>query len=227
MAGSTTLIPWLPALLIAGLALLGAAAAALPAKGAAGKRVRIAAIGLCGAAALATSLWQARAAAVETARLKQNDRTAQLTVEVKALEQQLVQLKESARVRSLGDQTAGKLTDYLRSFGRHKIVVSCAPDDFEAYRYATELANTLKAAGWEARGPETTAIFGNIRSMAINIYDLGSAAADTTKILVDAFQKFGVPYRTRVPPSGALDVDGALVELFVAAKPASSATAER
>ncbi len=167
----------------------------------AARRVRIAAIAALGSAALATSVWQASAASDEIAHLKQNDQTQKLALEVKSLAEELAKLKESARARSLDDQTATKLADYLRLYGSRKIVVSCVPNDVEAYHYATELANALKGAGWDALGPQTTMIFGNIRAMGINVYDTGSAGPDTAKILVDAFAKFGIPYQSRVPPA--------------------------
>lgn len=211
------LLPWLPAVLIGALCVLAFAVAMVPASKTAAQRLRLAALGVLGGAALATSVWQASAASHEIARLKQNDQTKELTLQVKSLEQELAKLKESTRARSLGDQTAAKLADYLRPYGSRKIVVSCVPNDVEAYHYATEIANALKSSGWDARGPETTSIFGNIRAMGINIYDPGSAGPDTAKILVDAFTKFGVPYQSRVPPVETVN-DGR-VELFVAAKP--------
>ncbi len=211
-------LPWLPAVLIGALCVLTLAVAMSPATKTAERRVRVAAIAVLGSAALAISVWQAFAAKNEIARLKQNDQTEKLTLQVKSLEEDLAKLKESTRARSLGDQTAAKLAVYLRPYGSRKIVVSCVPNDVEAYRYATEVANALKGAGWDASGPETTTIFGNIRAMGINIYDPGSAGPDTAKLLVEAFAKFGIPYQSRVPPAEA--VDGGKVELFVGAKPA-------
>src|SRR5271166_2392309 len=191
ISDSGTLLPWLPALMIVALCALAFAVAAMPATKPRTRRVRIAAIAALGSAALATSVWQASAASDEIAHLKQNDQTQKLALEVKSLAEELAKLKESARARSLDDQTATKLADYLRPYGSRKIVVSCVPNDVEAYHYATELANALKGASWDALGPQTTMIFGNIRAMGINVYDTGSAGPDTAKILVDAFAKFG------------------------------------
>lgn len=224
MSASGALFWWLPALLVGALSVLALAVAWMPATKTGTRRSRLlAAIAVFGSAALAVSVWQGSAASNEIARLQQNDRTEQLALQVKSLEQELTKLKEATRARSLGEQTAAKLADYLRPYGSRKIVVSCVPNDVEAYRYATEIANTLKDAGWDASGPETTAIFGNIRAMAINIYDPGSAGPDTAKILVDAFAKFGIPYQSRVPPAEL--VDGSRVELFVGAKPVPPALA--
>ena len=86
----------------------------------------------------------------------------------------MAKLKESTRGRTLSADTAARLADYLRPFGAHEVVVSCAPDDIEAYRYATQIADVLKAANWDARGPETTTIFGAVRAMGINVYDDGT-----------------------------------------------------
>jgi hypothetical protein len=131
-------------------------------------------------------------------------------------------LKESTRSRTLSADTAAKLADYLRPFGTHKVVVSCAPDDIEAYRYATQIADVLKAANWDARGPETTTIFGDVRAMGINVYDSGGHGLDTAKILLDGLAKFAIPYQSRVPPSEALP-ESDTVELFISAKPAQPA----
>lgn len=222
MADSSALLPWLPAVFVGALCVLALTIVMVPSTKTA-KRAGLAGLGVLGSAALAISVWQSSAASDEIARLKHNDQTERLTLQVKSLEQELTKLKESTRARSLGDQTAVNLADYLRPYGSRKIVVSCVPNDVEAYRYATEIANAVKNAGWDASGPETTTIFGNIRAMGINIFDPGSAGPDTAKILVDAFAKFGVPYQSRVPPAEA--VDGGRVELFVAAKPVQPAAA--
>ena len=45
------------------------------------------------------------------------------------------------------------MTDYLRRAGGNRVVVSCVPDDVGAYGYAKQIANMLRAAGWDAHGP--------------------------------------------------------------------------
>ena len=145
MSDSGTLLPWLPALLIVALC---AWHSRLPGcrlrKPAQGESRLLAAIAVLGSAALAVSVWQGSAASNEIARLQQNDRTEQLALQVKSLEQELTKLKEATRARSLGEQTATKLADYLRPYGSRKIVVSCVPNDVEAYRYATETRQHLE-----------------------------------------------------------------------------------
>ena len=212
------LLPWLPVLLVIALTVLGLAAVAAPAAGKAAKRLRLGAIAIIGLLTLAATIWQGSAAAARIARLMRNDRSETLAAQVKTLEEQVAQLKESTRVRSLPADTATKLADYLRPFGRRKIVVSCAPNDIEAYRYATDIANVLKAANWDARGPEATTIFGDIRAMGINVYDNDGRTADTAKILLDALTKFAIPYQSRVPSSEAM-ADSEAVELFIGSKP--------
>ncbi|HUC73046.1 MAG TPA: hypothetical protein VMS01_17795 [Stellaceae bacterium] len=216
------LLPWLPVLLVIALTVLGLAAVAAPAAGKAAKRLRLGAIAIIGLLTLAATIWQGSAAAARIARLMRNDRSETLAAQVKTLEEQVAQLKESTRVRSLPADTATKLADYLRPFGRRKIVVSCAPNDIEAYRYATDIANVLKAANWDARGPEATTIFGDIRAMGINVYDNDGRTADTAKILLDALTKFAIPYQSRVPSSEAM-ADSEAVELFIGSKPQQSA----
>jgi hypothetical protein len=215
--GSEILLPWLPALPIAALGATALAAAAIPATAVAARQRRLAAIAVLGILALGTMVWQAWAAAKEIARLRQNDRSQELALQVQSLENQLAKLERSTRARSLDGDTAARLADYLRPFGRRTVVVSCVPNDLEAYRYATEIADMLKSANWDASGPETTMMYGNIRAMGVNLFDNGAPGSDTTKILVAAFAKFAIPYQTRVPPGP--DPNGAAVELFIGSRP--------
>lgn len=212
------LLPFLPALLAAVLCGLGLAAAAMPRAAAAGRRVLAAAVAAIGVLTVVAALWQAAASRGEIAQLVRNDPAKALSVEVRSLETQLAALKESTRARALAPDTAKQLADYLRPLGSHRVVVSCAPGDIEAYHYATQIADALKAGGWDARGPETTTIFGEIDGMAINVYANGAQGADTAKQLLDGLRKFGIPYQSRVPPSEAMPATDA-VELFIGRKP--------
>jgi hypothetical protein len=211
------MLPWVPALLIAALSALALAAATFPARHTFVRQSRLAAIAILGISALTTTVWQVWTDGEEIARLARHDRSTELQIRVKSLEQQLAKLEESTRGRSLAGDAAAKLTNYLRSFGDHKVVVSCIPNDIEAYNYATEIVDALKAANWDARGPETTTIFGKLSAMAVNVYDNDGSGSNTTKILLDGFARFGIPYKTRVPPAEMLD-PGA-VELFIGSKP--------
>jgi hypothetical protein len=216
MAVSQTL-PWLPALLIAALSALALAVATFPATSTVVRQLRLTAIAILGISALATTVWQVWIDGEEIAHLARLDRSTELQIRVKSLQEQLAKLEESTRGRSLVGDTAAKLANYLRPFGGRKVVVSCIPDDVEAYHYATEIVDALKAANWDARGPETTTIFGKVSAMAVNVYSNDASSSDTAKILLDGLAKFGIPYKTRVPPAEMLD-SGA-VELFIGAKP--------
>lgn len=222
MPVSQMLLRWLPALLIAALSAAALAATAVPAMSNAAKRRRLAGLAILGVLALGTMVWQAWAAGREIVRLKQNDQSTELAVQVKALEQQVANLKESTRVRALDAEVAARLADFLRPSGPRTVVVSCIPNDVEAYEYATEIAAALKSAKWDARGPETTMMFGKIRAMGVNIFDEGALRSDTVKILVAAFAKFAIPYQIRVPPSAA--PHSGAVELFVGARPVQPET---
>ena len=206
------LAPWLPVILVL---ILSAVAVALAgtASHPVVRQLGMSTIVLLGGLAVAATVWQARNAA------NQINANLAATEQVNALEDQLTKLKESIRRRTISADTATKLADYLRPFGVHKVVVSCLPNDIEAYHYATEILNVLKSANWDARGPETTTIFGDIKSMSINVYDSGSKnGSDTMKILLAGLAKSGIPYQSRVPPSEALP-EGETVELFIGAKP--------
>lgn len=218
------LLPFLPAFLAALLGGLGLAAAAAPRAGSARRRVLAAAVAAIGVLTVAAALWQAAASRAEIARLVRNDPAKALAARVRSLETRLAALEESTRSRSLGPDIAKQLADYLRPLGSHKVVVSCVPGDIEAYHYATQIADALKAAGWDARGPETTTIFGDIGGMPINVYANGAQGADTAKLLLDGLRKFGIPYQSRVPPSEAMPATDA-VELYIGRKPPPPALA--
>ncbi|MBV8119359.1 MAG: hypothetical protein JO081_05400 [Alphaproteobacteria bacterium] len=220
MPGSEMPLPWLPALLIAALS-AGALLAAAPATANASRRLRLAVIAILGVSALAAEVWQALTVRQEIAHLERNDRAK--AQQIAALHQELASFKERMRGRALSAETAAELAAYLQSFGSRTVVVSCIPNDVEAYEYATSIADALRSAKWDARGPETTTIFGIIQAVGINVFNSGAPGSDTTKILTDALAKFGIPYQTRVPPSEALA--SGTVELFIGAKPGPPAVA--
>jgi outer membrane murein-binding lipoprotein Lpp len=142
-----------------------------------------------------------------------------LNDKVRDLESQVDTLREQTRNRAIAPQTAAKLAAYLRPFGSRRVVVSCAPDDVEAYDYANQIANVLRQAGWDASGPEKTTIFGEAPAMGIRLFvHTGAAAPDTAKILIDAFTRFNIPFESGLSPSGAIP-DPDTTELFFSHKP--------
>jgi hypothetical protein len=144
---------------------------------------------------------------------------AALNAKIKDLEGQIHALQEKSRTRTIDADAAAKMADYLRPSGNHRVVVSCVPDDVEAYHYANQIANVLRAAGWEALGPETTTIFGEAPAMDVTFYvRTGVAAPDTARLLLNAFTRFNIPYRSGIASNDAIP-DPATVELFVGRKP--------
>ncbi|HTV90420.1 MAG TPA: hypothetical protein VME41_15495 [Stellaceae bacterium] len=142
-----------------------------------------------------------------------------LNAKVADLQGQIDALKQQARGRTIAPDKAAALAAYLRPFGSHRVVVSCAPDDIEAYDYANRIVNVLKEAGWEASGPEKTAIFGTAAAMGVRLFVKGGVAApDAAKILIAAFTRFNIPFESGVTPSDAIP-DPATTELFVSHKP--------
>jgi type II secretory pathway pseudopilin PulG len=144
---------------------------------------------------------------------------ASLNAKIKDLEGQIHALQEKSRTRTIDADTTAKMADYLRQFGGHRAVASCVPDDLEAYHYAHQIANVLRAAGWEALGPETTTIFGEGSAMGVALYvRTGAAAPDAARLLIDAFTRFNIPYQSGIASNDAIP-DPATVELFVGKKP--------
>ena len=146
-----------------------------------------------------------------------------LNARIKDLENQIHALQEKSRTRAIDPDTATKMAEYLRRFGRplgtRRVVVSCVPGDVEAYSYANQIANVLRASGWEALGPETTTIFGEAPAMGVTLFVRGGGAPpEAATLVLDAFARFNIPYRSGVTPSAAIP-DPATVELFVGHKP--------
>ncbi len=222
---NSSVVPWLPTLLVIILTAAALTRASSPPATPTTRRLWLASIMLFGSLALASSMWQGKRAADETARLAgtmvstaNDDDTeatrAQLAKRVETLEKRIKELEEGGHGRTISADTAAKLAEYLRQFGSRRVVVSCAPDDLEAYNYANQLVNVLKAANWDAEGPEVTETFGDVRAIGINLYINGNNNPDTVKILLDAFGKFNIPYQSRVTPTQAIP-DTETVELFV------------
>jgi hypothetical protein len=222
---------WLPTLLVIAVTAIALAAASDPPGRARSRRVWTAAIVMTGCLAVASTVWQGQRMGDDAIPLsgstmsrealtyrERNSPTAALTKQVKALEDRVRELEAGRQVRTIAPDAAQKLTAYLRGFGSHRVIVSCIPDDLEAYLYANQLVTILKAADWDAQGPQTTRIFGDVRSPEINFYVSGDGRSDTVKILLDGFATFNIPYRSMVTPNEAIP-DAETVELFIGSLP--------
>ena len=88
--------------------------------------------------------------------------------------------KQSAQVRTIAPETPNNCR-YLRQFGSRRVIVSCIPDDLEAYQYANQLVNILKAANWDAASPEATKIFGDVRAPRNTIFTSTPTIIPTAK----------------------------------------------
>ncbi len=134
------------------------------------------------------------------------------------LDRQIDALRHEKLGRTIDDKTAAAMIAYLRPFGRHRVVVSCVPNDVEAYDYSNRIVTILREAGWDAVGPETTTIFGAEPAMGINLYVRGGQAPQAADLLLKAFVRFNIPYESRVASNDAIP-DNDTVELFVGKKP--------
>jgi hypothetical protein len=212
------------------LAVAIAAVACLPGATSRSRWLRLVGTVLIGTLALAGTVWQARKItamgmlATATAREdRPNSLLADLKKQVGSLKLRISELKQSATTRMIRSDTGKRLADYLSKFGSRSVVVFCVPNDVEAYDYATQLTNVLKSAGWDARGPEVTTIFGDVRAIGVNVYDDAAPGGDTAKILLDGLARFNIPFQIRVASPEA--ADDAAVELFVGAQPVARAAA--
>ncbi|HVB15210.1 MAG TPA: hypothetical protein VNF04_01625 [Stellaceae bacterium] len=223
MTWDATGLWWLPTAFVAAITALGLIAAArTPSRPA--KKYWIAALLAGGAIALGASAGQqeigravlraqsARARQLDAGLVAANARLQKLETEARAL-------REKLKGRTLDRDVAAKMADYLHQAGTHRVVVSCIPDDVEAFDYANQIANALRAAGWEATGPEATSIFGNVATMGVKLYvRSGAAPPAAAKILIDGFTRFNIPFESGIAPSDAIP-DPETTELFVSRKP--------
>jgi hypothetical protein len=228
---------WLPTALVVIVAALALAGGGSPPITSAGRRWWMASLVLCGCIAIIGTVWQEQKARDAAAGLagtnapQQSARTkptgpigSELTARVKLLEDHVKQLEQGRQARAIAREDADNFASYLRQFGSRRVIVSCVPDDIEAYQYANQLVNIFKAGNWDVRGPQLTKIFGEVRAAGINVYVNAGDNSDTAKLLLDGFAKFNIPYQSRVTPSGAI-ADPDTVELFVGAKQSERADA--
>ena len=233
-------LSWLPTTAAGALALLALLAAlAQPPRPA--KAAWVIGILFFGAAAIAASAWQQRQELAQLGDLSSHlaelgtllpggvdrspdqtvggiaTRIASLNERIKELEGQIQAQRERARTRTIDPEVARRTSEYLRNFGPRRVVVSCVPDDVEAFDYANQIVNLLRTAGWDARGPEATAIFGDAPAMGARLYARTGEPPETTKVLLDAFTRFNIPVVAGITPSDAIP-DPDTVELFVSHK---------
>lgn len=217
--------PWLPTLSVIFLTAIALSWASSPPITAIGRRLWIAGLLVVGSISIAGSVWQARPAIDEAlavagtttlpqASHRESKDAGELTKEVEALRERIRRLETQKEARVIPHDAAEHLAEYLKQFGSRHVVVSCIPDNIEAYRYANQLVNVLRAAEWNAHGPEVTNIFGDVRAPGVNIYVNPDDHSDTVKLLLDGFAKFNIPYQSKVTPAQAIP-DTETVELFV------------
>jgi len=211
---------WLPTLSVILLTSVGLTWASSPPVSAMGRRSWMVCLLTVGLLAIAGSVWQERPVVDEamavsgTTASPASQTVSELTKHVEALEDRVRLLQEHKQVRVITREAAANFTAYLKQFGGRRVVVSCVPDDIEAYQYANQLVNVLRAGDWDAHGPQVTKIFGDVRAPGINVYASPDDHSDTAKILFDGFAKFNIPYQARVTPSQKIP-DIETVELFV------------
>jgi hypothetical protein len=198
-----------------------------------GGRLWMAGIFLIGSLAIASTVWEAGKLVDGSVRLAgttaaqplttppAGPATTDLTKRIKALEDRVRELELDRHARSIPLDAADKLAAYLQQFGSRRVIVSCIPDDIEAYQYANQIVNILKGANWNAQGPELTRVFGDFRTPKINIFVNAADHSDTAKLLLDGFGKFNIPYQSGVTPSQAIP-DTETVELFIGTKQSDS-----
>jgi hypothetical protein len=224
MSWRSAVAQWLPTLLAVILAAAAMTRAQAPPVTVVARRFWMAGLLVVGLLGIAGAVWQERAAADRLPpfdQLASADDTAavsRLTHRVKLLEAQLKERQEGEPTRVMNNDAAAKLTDYLRPFGPRRVIVSCVPDNADAYSDPNQLANALRSAKWDAQGPEETSIFGDIRCRGVNVFVNADDRSDTGKILLDGFAKSNIAYQPRVTPTGAIP-DAETVELFIGAAP--------
>src|SRR3984957_16080415 len=219
--------PWLPPLSVIVVTALALTAMESPLATPNGRRLLMAGILVFGGLAIAATVWLGRREGEEALALAgtsaapqvppaalNGPSVASLTFRIKVLEDRVKELEAGRLARSISQNSADDLASHLKPFGSRRVIVSCIPDDIEAYQYANQLVNILRAANWKVQEPQLTKIFGDVRGPRIMFYVNGDNSSDTVKILLDGFAKFNIAYQSRVTPSGAIP-DTETVELFI------------
>jgi hypothetical protein len=141
--GGADVVDRLPALLVLILSAVAVATSGMMPAAPVRKGLRMSGVALLAGLAAAATLWQARSAADRISA--EQIHSAALTNQIQALKDQIDTLRESTRWRTIKADTAASLANYLRPFGVHQVMVSCSPNDIEAFHYATKIVNTLKS----------------------------------------------------------------------------------
>lgn len=147
-----------------------------------------------------------------------DDAIAALSAKIVSLKEQVAAVRSGTAGRAIDPQTGAKLADFLRQYGSFRVVVSCVPNDDEAYAYANRLVDILKAAGWDANGPEPTADLGRGPAMGVSVLVRDPTAPGAAKVLLAAFDRFDIAHQPAIGDDTAIP-DAATVELYVAQKP--------
>ncbi|MGH7038930.1 MAG: hypothetical protein ACREE1_12425 [Stellaceae bacterium] len=209
---------WVPAALVVLVAALGLTVAGSPPVRRGARRLWLGVIFVSGSLAVAGTVWQAQQLLPRRAAAAAAPQIAVLSARVAALQARLAKAQQPRRTRALASATATELAVDLKKSGSRQVVVSAIPGDLEAYDYATQLAAALRAAGWQAGGPEVTRAFGDIHAIGVNVFVNPAQTSDTAGLLTAAFGKLAIPYEPRVTPQGVVPA-GDAVELFVGALP--------
>ena len=145
-------MPWLPTFFVILLTAAALTAAEAPPTTLVLRRLRMAGILLLGLLALVSSVMGERKttqliadarraagvpAATSTNRAEAN--TAELAEQVRILKNRVRELEANAGSRLISAAASTKLSEYLQQFGAHPVIVSCIPDDAEAYNYANQI----------------------------------------------------------------------------------------
>ena len=224
MSWTSAVVQWLPAMLVVILAAAAMTRAQSRPVTVLTRRLWMASLVVVGLLGIAGAVWQERMAADrllpfdQPSNAEDTAAVSRLTHRVKLLEEQLKERQEDGPTRVLNNDTVARLSAAIWTPPGH---CSCAPDNADAYSDATQLANALRSAKWDAQGPEVTSIFGDIRSRGVNVFVNADDRSDTAKILLDGFAKSNIAYQPKVTPTEAIP-DTETVELFIGAAPSGS-----
>src|SRR4051794_21254075 len=145
------------------------------------------------------------------------DATRSRNARIEDVQEQIRAAREMYHRRHIEPETASQLAGYLRRLGSYRAVVSTIPGNAEAFTYANQLVNILREAGWDALGPEITTIFGTPTYPGVTLFPPSGGDPKAVAGLIEAFNRFNIPYRSGIPPREAI-ADPGTVSLFVSGK---------
>jgi len=132
------------------------------------------------------------------------------------LQKRLSDAEHKLSGRHLSDEDRAALVSNLLRFAKQAVDISATTSDAEAFTFATEIATTLKDAGWQVIGPDTRLLIGlpTTQGVTLTVDDANEAPIRAVE-LHRAMRSLGITVHVSQTGQAASD----RVSLFVGPAP--------